>query len=64
MALEDLHRSNYATLYQIVGALAGVAGVFSTAAVERLLTDLNALAEGAQTDLGEVHLPFAPKDGG
>jgi hypothetical protein len=60
MTPEDLHRSNYAALYQIVGALAGAAGVLQTDAVERLVTDLNAIAAGAEIDLGEVHFPFSP----
>lgn len=61
MAPEDLHQSNDAALYQIIGHLAGEVGVFRTKAVERLLTDLQAMVEGAQIDLGEAHLPFVPE---
>lgn len=61
MASEDLHQSNYAALYQIIGHLAGEAGVFETEEVGRFLTDLQAMVEGAQIDLGEAHLAFAPK---
>jgi len=61
MTPEELHESNYGAIYQIVGALAGEAGLFGTAEVDRLLTDLNAMAGGAQIDLCEAHLPFAPK---
>lgn len=61
MTPEELHESNYAAIYQIVGALAAEAGLFGTADVDRLLTDLNAMASGAEIDLCEVHFPFAPK---
>jgi len=61
MTPEELHQSNYAALYQIVGALAAEAGVFETDEVDRLLTAINAMAEGALIDLAEAHLPFAPE---